>query len=77
MAQKTAATDKPLVTGASLYGGRMALKLTAVVPALMAAIYLGMILYFRTKGGYRAQELITKHEEALLMMGGTTGPAEF
>jgi MFS family permease len=77
MAQKTAATDKPLVTGASLFGGRMALKLTAVVPALMAAIYLGMILYFRTKGGYRAQELITKHEEALLMMGGTPGPAEY
>jgi MFS family permease len=77
MAQKTAATDKPLVTEASLHGGRMALKLTAVVPALMAAIYLGMILYFRTKGGYRAQELITKHEEALLMMGGTPGPAEY
>jgi hypothetical protein len=43
----------------------------------MALIYLGMILYFKTKGGYRAQELISKHEEALLMTGGSVGPAEF
>jgi MFS family permease len=76
-AKVSAATDKDLVTGASLYGGRMALRLTAVVPAMMALIYLGMILYFKTKGGYRAQELISKHEEALLMTGGSVGPAEF
>ena len=76
-AQKTAEADKTLVTGASLFGGRMALKITAAVPAAMALIYLGMILYFRTKGGYRPQILISKHEEALLMTGGVTGPAEF
>jgi MFS family permease len=76
-AKATADTDKKMVTDAGLYGGRMALWLTALVPATMALIYLGMILYFRTKGGYRAQELISKHEEALLMSGGTMGPAEF
>jgi hypothetical protein len=69
--------DKPLVTEAGLYGGRSALQLTAIVPATMALIYLGMILYFKARGGYRAQELITKHEEALLMTGGVSGPAEF
>ena len=73
----TAEADKALVTGASLYGGRMALKITAAVPAAMALIYLGMILYFKTQGGYRPQMLISKHEEALLMAGGVTGPAEF
>jgi hypothetical protein len=36
-----------------------------------------MILYFKTKGGYHAQEVISKHEEAELMMGGVAGPAEF
>jgi hypothetical protein len=65
------------VTDASLHGGRTALKLTAAVPATMAVIYLAMIVYFRMQGGYRPQVLISKHEEALLMAGGTPGPAEF
>lgn len=73
----SAAEDKALVTGAGLHGGRMALKLTALVPATMAVIYLGMILYFKARGGYRAQELIDKHEEAEMMVGGVAGPAEF
>jgi MFS family permease len=76
-ASKTADHDRPLVTGAGLYGGRMALKITAAVPATMALIYFGMILYFKTKGGYRPQTLISKHEEAMLMTGGVAGPAEF
>jgi MFS family permease len=76
-AKATAAADKKLVTDASLFGGRMALKITAGVPAVLALLYLSMILYFRTKGGYRPQKLISKHEEALLMAGGTVGPAEF
>jgi hypothetical protein len=76
-AKKSAGEDKTLVTEAGLYGGRMALKLTALVPATMAIIYLGMILYFKARGGYRAQELIDKHEEAEMMVGGIAGPAEF
>jgi hypothetical protein len=76
-AEPTAKEDKELVKAATLYGSRMALRLTAAVPALMALIYLGMILYFKTKGGYRPQMLIDKHEEALMMTGGTVGPAEF
>jgi MFS family permease len=76
-AKATAESDKKPVTDAGLYGGRMALKITALVPAIMALIYLGMILYFKTRGGYRPQTLISKHEEALLMTGGVAGPAEF
>ena len=76
-AQATAAADQTLVTEASLYGGRMALKLTAIVPAVMACIYLAMILYFKTQGGYRPQILISKHEEGMLMTGGVEGPAEY
>jgi MFS family permease len=76
-AQTSASQDKPIVTDASLYGSRMALKLTAAVPATMAVIYLLMMLYFKARGGYKPQELISKHEEAMLMTGGTMGPAEF
>jgi MFS family permease len=38
---------------ADLHGGRMALRMTAAVPAAMATIYLLVIVYFRAKGGYR------------------------
>lgn len=77
IAEPTAKDDKELVKSSTLYGSRMALKLTAIVPAVMAGIYLLMILYFKTKGGYHAQELISKHEEAMLMAGGSVGPAEY
>ena len=39
---------------ADLYGGQMALRMTAAIPATMAALYLLLILYFRATGGYRA-----------------------
>jgi MFS family permease len=41
------------VHDADLHGGRSALKATAAVPALMAVLYLGILLYFRAKGGYK------------------------
>jgi MFS family permease len=76
-AEKTAAGDKALVTAAGLFGGRMALQMTAVVPATMAVVYLLLILYFRSQGGYRAKQVISKKEEAEMMTGGVAGPAEF
>ena len=48
----TAQKDKDGVTAATLHGGRMALKYTAIVPAVMAICYLLLILYFKAKGGY-------------------------
>jgi MFS family permease len=76
-AKLTAAEDKPLVTDAGLHGGKMALKLTAVVPATMALLYLGMILYFKSRGGYKPKIIVSKEEEAMMMAGGTVGPAEY
>ena len=35
----------------------MALKLTAIVPAIMAVLYLFLILYFKARGGYKAETL--------------------
>ena len=67
-----AEADKTLVTEAGLFGGRMALQLTSYVPALMALIYLGMLIYFRAIGGYKALQI--SGEQA---SGGTAGPSEF
>jgi MFS family permease len=60
-AKEFAAKDKPLVTEAGLYGGRMALKLTSYVPLAMAVVYLLLIVYFLAQGGYKA---IQVHEHA-------------
>jgi hypothetical protein len=72
-----AKADKVLVDKANDFGSRMALRLTAAVPATMAVIYLLLILYFKTQGGYKPKEVISKHEEAEMMSGGIAGPAEF
>jgi MFS family permease len=50
-------TDKPLVVAANLEGGRMALKVTAIIPLVMAVLYLCLILYFKARGGYRPVHL--------------------
>ena len=42
---------------ASIYGGQAALRWTALVPLLMALGYLSLILYFRSRGGYKAVHL--------------------
>lgn len=49
--QRTEAEQQ--VHNADLHGGRTALRVTAAVPATMAVLYLLLILYFRSKGGYR------------------------
>lgn len=51
------------VLAADLTGGRMALKLTAIVPAMMGLCYLGLILYFRSRGGYKPVNLDEKQQE--------------
>jgi MFS family permease len=61
-AKGSAAIDKPAVAEAGIFGSRMALKWTAVVPAVMAVLYLLIILGFKAKGGYRA--LTVSEEEA-------------
>ncbi len=46
-----------VIEAASLYGGRMALTLTAAVPATMAVLYLILIIHFRLQGGYKRVEI--------------------
>ena len=44
--------EEQAVKDASFYGGQMALKVTSIVPAIMALGFLLLIVYFRMKGGY-------------------------
>ena len=45
--------DRGPVTHATIHGGRMALRYTAMVPVVMALGFLMLIGYFRSIGGYR------------------------
>lgn len=52
-ARSMANSDRGAVIGATLYGGRMALRCTAIVPVCMALGYLVLLLYFKSIGGYQ------------------------
>lgn len=41
------------VHNADLHGGRMALRVTAAIPATMAVLFFLLILYFKAQGGYK------------------------
>jgi MFS family permease len=50
------------VYDASLHGGRMALKVTALIPVTMGVCYLLLVLYFQTQGGYKVVHLSDEHQ---------------
>lgn len=50
---QTLTEEEQAVKDSSFYGGQMALKVTAVVPAAMAIGFLLLIVYFRMQGGYK------------------------
>jgi MFS family permease len=53
-----------------------ALVTVAILPVIMFVCYLALILYFKAKGGYKPQIIISDKEEALLMSGGSVGPSD-
>ena len=69
-------SDDKLVMEAQIYGGRMALKWTAAVPAVMALGYLLLVLYFRSKGGYQQEVLHGEQPDGERYTGGVEGPVE-
>ncbi len=64
-AQPSASVDAGPVEEATLHGSRMALKLTAIVPAVMALCYLLLIIYFKSIGGYKALTVDIEETTAL------------
>ena len=50
---QTLTPEEEAVRDSSFFGGQMALKMTAIVPAFMALGFLILIVYFRMQGGYK------------------------
>ncbi len=73
-AKPHAAADKPLVETARLFGGRMALKWTSLVPLGMAIGFGLLFAYFKATGGYQAVELRGHHPSGEEFTGGVEGP---
>lgn len=66
------------VLQAKFYGGRMALKWTAAVPAAMAVGYLLIVFYFLSQGGYRQKTVhhVEPGAEGEEYTGGVEGPVQ-
>ncbi len=55
---------------------QQALAKIAVLPAIMCVCYLGLIVYFKSRGGYRAQVLTGHAAEDEKFTGGVAAPME-
>jgi MFS family permease len=75
-AKPHAEEDRPLVSAARLFGGRMALKWTALVPFAMAIGFGILFVYFQMTGGYQAIELRGHHPSGEEFTGGVQAPVE-
>ncbi len=75
-ANETLTPEEEMVRDAVAYGGRMALKATAIVPATMAVGFLILVFYFMAKGGYKVEVLHGAEPEGEHYTGGVEGPAE-
>jgi hypothetical protein len=69
-------SEKALITTVQDDSKRNVLVVTAIFPCIMLVCYLGLVVYFKTKGGYKPQIIISEKEEALLMTGGSAGPSD-
>lgn len=57
--EKLTAADKKQYDEIKDHAGKNVLLVAAVLPFTMLLCYLGLIIYFRARGGYKAQELAT------------------
>jgi len=55
-------TEKQIVADTMATAKKNALMTVAIFPAIMLVCYIILILYFRTKGGYRPVELVARRE---------------
>jgi MFS family permease len=73
-----ALTESQLTELADLesYTKQHALAKIAVLPAIMCVCYIALILYFKSRGGYKAEVLTGHAAEDEKFTGGTVGPGE-
>ncbi len=69
--------DKDQLTDIQDAAKRNVLVVTAIFPCVMLVCYLGLMAYFRSRGGYKPQVILSEKEEGMLMAGGAAGPSEF
>lgn len=74
--EAASAEDRALIENIQELAKKNALMTVAVFPVFMMVCYLGLVVYFRTKGGYKAEILGSEEEEEELMTGGVVGPVE-
>ena len=73
------AKDSPaakLAAQAQSQGYRMAFRWVSLLPAVLIVIFSAIILYDRSRGGYKAEMLISREEEDELFAGGVQGAVE-
>ena len=70
------AEEQATVEGVQAEAKKDALMTVAIFPCVMLAGYLALIVYFQMRGGYKPKVLVSDKEEALMMTGGTVGPAD-
>jgi len=68
--------ERDQVTAAEATGFKMAFRWVSVLPCILIVLFSGIVLYDRSRGGYRPEILISRDEEAQLMSGGVQGPIE-
>lgn len=68
--------DAKPVQDARIFGGRMALRWTALVPLMMAVGYFILVVYFRAKGGYQVEVLHGQPADGERYTGGVEAPLE-
>lgn len=57
-------------------GYRMAFRWVSMLPCFLIALFAGVILYDRSRGGYKAEILISREEENELFAGGVQSAVE-
>jgi hypothetical protein len=73
---KLSDTDRKTIEEVQVQAKQGTLAKVAILPAIMFVCYLGLIFYFRSKGGYKAQVLTGHAAQDEKFTGGTAGPGE-
>ncbi len=68
--------ERDRVKAAEATGFKMAFRWVSVLPSILIVLFTGIVLYDRSRGGYKPEILISREEEDELMTGGVQGPIE-
>ena len=74
--ERLSAEERETVREISADANQRALATMAIFPCIMLVCYLGLIAYFRAKGGYKAEVLAGHAAEDEKFTGGVEGPGE-